>query len=72
MEKQLEISCSVDLYKGDVKAGKWYKVYDKSADTIFWFLDEVNFPIVVNTENCAHLKDIDLEDAYWTIREVQE
>ena len=72
MEKKLEISCSVELYKGDVKAGKWYEVYDKRSDTLFWILDEIGFPILVSTEDCAHLNIADLEDAYWTIREVQE
>ena len=72
MEKQLEISCSVDLYEGDVKAGRWYKVYDKKSETLFWFLDDANLHILASTEDCAHLKYFGLEDAYWTVREVQE
>jgi hypothetical protein len=70
MEKKLEISCSVDLYRDDVKAGKWYEVYDKWSETLFWFLDDNGFPILANTEDCAHLKAIGLEDAYWTVREI--
>ena len=72
MEKKLEISCSVDLYEGGVKAGKWYEVDYKKYEPLFCFFDEVGFPIIASMEDCAHLKDSGLEDAYWTIREVQE
>ena len=72
MEKKLEISCSVDLYGGDVKAGKWYDVTEKCTEDMFWFFDEVGSHILVSTKNCAHLEYFSLEDAYWTVREVQE
>ena len=70
MEKKFEISCSADLYGGDVKAGKWYKVDDKATDTLFWFFDDAGVPFLASTEDCAHLDLLGLEDAYWTVREV--
>ena len=53
----LYVSCTHDLYDGDVVAGKWYSVTEYTKD-YFKFVDEADVELYCVKRHCLHLYDV--------------
>lgn len=49
-----QVSCNVDLYHGDTKAGKWYDITSSDGD-FFGFIDGVGAKMLCYKGRCPHL-----------------
>lgn len=65
----MEVRCNVDLYGGEVKAGKWYPAQMENY-TAFTFENETGCLLFCRVEDSAHLKDH--PGAFWEFRNVGE
>lgn len=65
MTKQMQVMCNVDLYKGDIKACKWYNI-EVLVGGMFGFYDDSGEYILGLLENCSHLESN--PRAFWSLR----
>lgn len=57
------VSCSHELYGGDIKAGHWYEITNKD-ENLFYFFDSSGDVILAGYPESHHLKD----DARWILK----